>query len=89
MTNTSNTPKLSNRARKALDVLADGGRIRHGLERNSYTGREHFHYRLQKGGYNVRGFGLATFSELESAGMLTRDGKPTSVSTYYKLRTEG
>lgn len=87
---TSNTPKLSNRARKALDVLADGGRIRHGLQRNSFTGREQFAYTLSvRGGGRVSGFGGATFNELEKAGLLTRDGTPTSVASYYKLQTEG
>lgn len=86
---TSNQPALSPRARKALDVLADGGRIRHGLERNGYNGREQFTYRLQKGSHKVRGFGSATFHELQAAGFLTSDGSSTTVASYYKLRTEG
>lgn len=86
----NNYPKLSIRARKALDVLADGGQIRHGLERNSYTGREKFEYRLKMGGSTVHGFGFATFRELQDAGMIMRaDGGHTSVSTYYKLKVEG
>ena len=40
----TNLPNLSNRAKKALEVLADGGRFVHRLERNSYTGREQFAY---------------------------------------------
>lgn len=80
MTTATNLPTLSTRARKALDVLADGGRIRHGLERNAYTGREQFEYRLQIRGANVRGFGLATFYELQEAGLLTSAGAGTSVA---------
>ena len=57
----TNLPKLSNRAQKALDVLADGGRFVHRLERNN-TGREQFHHRLQReGGYTVSGVGLSAF----------------------------
>jgi hypothetical protein len=82
----TNLPKLSNRAQKALDVLADGGRFVYRLERNSFTGREQFRHRLQAaGGFNVSGVGLSAFYELEKAGFLTLAGGGTSVSTYYKL----
>lgn len=81
---TNNYPALSARALKALDVLADGGQFRHGLERNSYTGREQFQYRLQKGGGTVRGVGMAAFYELKNAGFLAF-ASSTSVATYYKL----
>lgn len=80
----TNLPPLSGRARKALDVLADGGQFCHGLERNSYTGREQFHYRLQKAGSTVRGVGMAAFYELKDAGLLVC-ASSTSVATYYKL----
>lgn len=81
----TNLQKLSNRAKKALDVLADGGKFRHGLERNSYTGREQFQFRLQRqGGYVVKGVGMAAFYELEKAGLLVQHNH-TSVATYYKL----
>ncbi len=85
MTNT-NLPKLSPRAQKALDVLADGGRFVCRLERNSYTGREQFAYRLMKDGRVVRGFGLAAFYEIKETFLAICENN-TSVSTYYKLRT--
>lgn len=84
MTAASNLPVLSARALKALDVLADGGQFRHGLERNRYTGREQFQYRLQKAGRTVRGIGMAAFYELKEAGFLAF-ASSTSVATYYKL----
>lgn len=84
MTAASNLPALSARALKALDVLADGGQFRHGLERNRYTGREQFRYRLQKTGHTVRGIGMAAFYELKEAGFLAF-ASSTSVATYYKL----
>lgn len=87
----SNLPKLSNRAKLALDVLADGGRFVNRLERNSYTGREQFHRRLlRNSSWNsvVRGVGTAAFHELEKAGMLDyAAGEWTSVTEVYKLRT--
>ncbi|HAX40611.1 MAG TPA: hypothetical protein DCY10_07035 [Clostridiales bacterium] len=86
MATQTNLPQLSARAQKALDVLADGGQFRHGLERNSYTGREQFQYRLQpKGGGVVKGVGIAAFYELDKLGMLVA-ASSTSVATYYKLR---
>lgn len=81
----TNLPKLSPRAQKALDVLAEGGRFVHRLERNSYTGREQFAYRLMKGGSVVRGVGMAAFHELKAEFLAMCDGG-TSVSTYYELR---
>ena len=85
----SNMPKLSFRARKALDVLADGGQFVHRLERNSYTGRDQFQYRLLKGGTVQKGIGMAAFYELDKAGLIAMAGGGTSVSTYYKLNTVG
>jgi hypothetical protein len=87
----SNLPKLSARAKQALDVLADGGRFVHRLERNSYTGREQWQYRLARGLSTgiVRGIGLAAFHELQRAGLLAYcASEGTSVSSYYKLNTE-
>ncbi|XHB99367.1 hypothetical protein ABWH97_00005 [Nitratireductor sp. ac15] len=81
-------PYISARARKALDVLADGGQFVHRLERNAYTGRDQFAYRLLKGGSVHKGFGLSVFYELRNKGFLTLAGGSTSVSTYYKLNTE-
>jgi hypothetical protein len=85
---TTNLPKLSARAKKALDILADGGQFVHRLERNNYTGREQFAYRLLKGGHVVSGIGMAAFYEIKDA-FLTMCDNNTSVSTYYRLRTEG
>ena len=87
----TNMPKLSNRAKKALDVLADGGRFVNRLERNSYTGREQFCRRLLTSrSWNsvVPGIGAAAFHELDRAGFLEyAAGEWTSVTEVYKLRT--
>lgn len=86
----NNMPTLSTRSQQALDVLADGGRFVHRLERNSYTGRAQYAYRLlRKDHAVVKGMGIATFNELRDAGFLMRDAGGTSVSTYYKLDTVG
>tara|TARA_R110000868_G_scaffold245086_1_gene501580 strand:- start:75 stop:332 length:258 start_codon:yes stop_codon:yes gene_type:complete len=83
----TNLPKLSTRAQKALDVLADGGKFVCRLERNDYTGREQFAYRLLlKEGHVVRGIGLAAFYEIKDTLMIAEGN--TSVSTYYQLRKE-
>lgn len=87
----SNMPKLSARAQKALDVLADGGRFVNRLERNSYTGREQFHRRLlatRSWSSVVPGVGGAAFHELDKAGFLEyAAGEWSSVTEVYKLRT--
>jgi hypothetical protein len=84
----TNLPKLSNRAQKALNILADGGNFVYRLERNGYTGREQWHYHLNDAqGFTVRGVGLSAFYELQDQGFLTVAGGGTSVSSYYKLRT--
>lgn len=85
---TTNLPKLSPRAQKALDILADGGKFVCRLERNSYNGRDQFHYRLLKEGHVVRGIGLAAFYEIKDQ-FLTICEHNTSVSTYYQLSKEG
>lgn len=86
----TNLPKFSARARKAIDILADGGSFVHRLERNSYTRREQFAYRLLNDcGNVVRGVGVHAFYELKDAGMLRmRESGNTSVSTYYRLNVE-
>ena len=84
----TNLPQLSSRAQKALDILADGGQFCCRLERNSYTRREQFAYRLLKNGQVVRGIGLAAFYEIKDK-FLTICEHNTSVSTYYQLRKEG
>lgn len=94
MNATQNMPKLSARAAKALEVLADGGRFVNRLERNPYTGREQFHRRLlaKAGSWNsvVSGIGHAAFHELDRAGFLVYAADEwSSVSEVYKLRTEG
>lgn len=87
-TQMTNQPKLSTRAKTALDVLADGGRFRYGLERNSYTGREQFQWRLEypRGG-KVRGIGHATYHELVAAGFdfSGQSSGITGIATYYTL----
>jgi hypothetical protein len=89
-TKMTNMPKLSNRAKKALEVLSNGGRFVKRLERNSYTGRDQFQTRLlATGAYSsvVRGVGMSAFDELDKLGMLVHANESTSVSTNYKLRT--
>lgn len=81
----SNQPKLSKRAQRALDLFANGGQMVHRLERNSYTGREHFQTRFMIDGRAVAGLGIKTKFELEDAGFQFRTVNRTTVSTYYKL----
>lgn len=86
----TNMPKLSARAQKALDVLANGGEFAIRLERDRYTGFEKFKYRLQATkawSSTIKGIGFATFDELKSLGFLRMTEGGTSVSTYYKLNT--
>ena len=87
----TNMPKLSARAKKALDVLADGGQFVERLERNTYTGREQFQTRLMANRSTgvVRGVGLAAFHELKNLGLLCLAGGGTSVSTYWKINHGG
>lgn len=82
-----NLPKLSARARLALDILANGGEIAYQLEHNSYTGREQFHTRFRAAGSSspVKGLGFATRQELEKAGFRFRVAHRYSASTIYKL----
>lgn len=84
----TNLTHISPRARKALDILADGGQFVQRLERDAYTGRDQFAYRLMMAGQVVKGFGLAVFYELNNARFLKTAGGSTSVSTYYSLDRE-
>lgn len=81
----TNLPKLSNRAKQALEILSNGGEVVHRLERNSYTGREQFATRFVMRGSVIKGLGFATRHELEKAGFQFVATNSTSVSTYYKL----
>ena len=81
----TNLPKLSNRAKQALDLLADGGEVVHRLERNSYTGREQFQTRFVMRGQVIRGLGFATRTELEKAGFRLCVAHRNSCATFYKL----
>jgi hypothetical protein len=77
---------LSTLARKALDVLNEGGEFRYALETNSYTKSEQFRTRLKNsGGGTVRGIGFVTTDELRREGMIV-PVHHTSVSTYYRLK---
>jgi hypothetical protein len=85
----SNMPKMSKRAADALNVLADGGSFRYGLERNSYTGREQFQWRLRAAnGCNVSGIGGAAYRELSALGFAFRSEAAgfTGIATYYYLK---
>ena len=77
--------ELSKKAQRAVEVLAQGGRYEHRLERNGYTGREQWEYRLRIGSNTVKGYGMATFHELEKAGLL-KYHPDMSVSSRYTLR---
>lgn len=83
----TNQPKLSSRAAKALDILANGGLMVERLERNGYTGREQWETRFCANGTAgvVRGLGVKTKFELRDAGFSFVPTNSTSVSTYYKL----
>jgi hypothetical protein len=85
----TNVPKLSTRAKHALDVLADGGRFCHRLETDSYTGFEKWKYRLMTDCRQiVKGVSFATFYELKNMGFLVScPDEGTSVSSYYKMNT--
>ncbi len=87
----SNMPKLSNRATAALDVLANGGSFRYALTRNDYTRREQFQWSLRtSGGYAVKGYGGATYHELNKAGLMDH-GRPsgfTGSSTHYHIKKD-
>jgi len=77
---------LSARARKAYDILVNGGQYCHALVFNSYTGRSQFQYGLlDKAGHKVNGYGGKTFYEIETLGVL-RIAYSTSVSSYYNIR---
>lgn len=88
----SNLPKLSTRAKQALDILADGGCFTYALERNGYTGREQFQWRLRaRNGGKVHGIGRAAYYELNALGFIGH-GRPsgfTGSSTRYYLNREG
>lgn len=80
--------RLSARATTALAVLANGGSFRYGLERNSFTGREMFGWRLKgPNGGTIRGVGGATYRELEKNGYSFRRVASgiTGIATYYSL----
>lgn len=87
----TNLPKLSNRAKQALDILGNGGCFTYALERNSYTGREQFQWRLRaRNGCKVSGIGRAAYYELNALGFIGH-GKPngfTGSSTSYYLNRE-
>ena len=80
-------PALSSLARKALEVLKEGGEFRYALETSSYTRREQFKARLKTTfGRTVRGIGISTMYELKGHGLIV-PANSTSVSTYYRLNT--
>lgn len=83
---TANMPKMSKRAQQALEVLANGGRYLHQLERDSYTGREQFQHRLsyKTTAYSapIKGFGAATFFELQDLGLLECDYRNIRSATF-------
>ena len=61
----SNLPKMSARATEALEVLSNGGEFRYALERNNYTGREQFQWRLKNSsGVTIKGISGAAYREL-------------------------
>ena len=79
---------MSPRTQKAIEVLKQGGCFRRALE-TQYRGNEQFEYRLRdKSGQVVKGFGFATFHELETSGMLPYRACPSSTvyPTEYVLK---
>jgi hypothetical protein len=87
----TNMPKLSARAKMALEVLADNGRFVQRLERDYYTGRgEVLQTRLLGPGRSVvKGVGLGAFYELKNLGFLTSTDEGNLECTYWKLNTAG
>lgn len=73
---------ISTRAAKAIELLKNGAEYRHMLERDSYTGREQFQYRLIANGKPIKGYGIQTFYEIRHMLAYTRG---TSVSSYYRI----
>lgn len=83
----SDLPALSTMARKALNVLKEGGEFRYALEMSSYPRCEQFKARLKTAaGRTVRGIGVSTMYELKRHGLIV-PANSTSVSTYYRLNT--
>lgn len=79
------TNQLSFRAKQSIEILKNNGRFVQRLERNNYTQREQFEYRLLTAERSVvPNVGIKTFFEIEN--LLTHADGGTSVSTYYKLR---
>jgi N12 class adenine-specific DNA methylase len=77
---------LSAKARKALAELKNGATFVRRLERNPATGRDQFRYRLlDRDNRPIKGFGLATFLELDKAGLLQIAAGGTSTSTFHRL----
>ena len=84
MTNATNKP-ISSRAQRALEILENGGSFVHRLEDNRYTGRAQFQWRLISNGHCIKGIGMATYYELQGAGVQFRMAPSNSVATYWKL----
>ena len=86
-----NAPKLSARARRALDVLADGGFMVERLETNWHGGSTWMtrFCRTRSASTAVRGIGIATKYELQNAGFRFRTVSDRSaVATYYQIATD-
>ena len=84
----TNLPKLSARAQKALDLLANGGVMSYRLERNHFTGRDQFQTRFcatTSWDSAAKGLGTKTKFELQDAGFRFKVAYSSSVSTHYVL----
>ena len=62
---------LSNRAKRAIDLLTQGAEFVCRIERDPSTDLNHFKCRIMFDGRIIQGFGLSTFNELRDAGYLT------------------
>lgn len=85
-----NAPKLSARAKRALDILADGGFMVERLETNFHGGSTWMtrFCRTRSAASAVRGLGIATKYELRDAGFRFRTvSDKSAVATYYQLAT--
>lgn len=85
MAEARNRDVLSKRAEDALAILAKGGTYVCRLERNSYTGRDVFQYRLLANWRPIRGFGISTFRELKARELIRWQPDSTPHCEIYRI----
>jgi hypothetical protein len=78
---------LSKRAKRALDLLAQGAEFVCRIERDPTTDIKHLKYRVILDGQVIPDLGVGTFNELRNAGYLI-SSEESSVSSHYKLKQQ-